>query len=54
MCRGIRWILAWVVVVGGLAPTRQARADDEPVIVVDVTPSASALDADRLRTLDGR
>lgn len=54
MRRVLSWLLAWVIVGTSLTLARHARADDEPVIVVDVTEAASELDADRLRAAIAR
>jgi hypothetical protein len=50
MARMRRWVAASIAVLAGLGLSRVARADEEPVTVVDVAPSAAELDAGKLRT----
>ena len=51
MRRVLSWLFPWVFVAASVTLARRARADDEPIIVVDVTEAASTLDPDKLRFL---
>jgi hypothetical protein len=53
MCRWLLHFLAWLCVTASLFVARRAHAGEDDVVVVDVTPAASALDADKLRASIG-